>query len=201
MFDLAALGGPGSLGYLGYCPCKWTDPAGPWGAFLNAAEREFYQDYIPRLQRKERDGKHRDKGGSERTSTETLPCSQHGHNTAGATSATLEGQSGFSSVEQWGSAIPHCPPFHLPFSDPSTPKSTLGCRAHTTEPQFSSRSQESTRHHLQLGLWLLFHCLPRTGPAPKSGAFQGEGAFTKSSRQPKLVQTSHPCKTNPTKVH
>lgn len=44
------------MGYLGYCPCNWMDPAGPWSVFLNAAEREFFQDYIPRFQRKERDG-------------------------------------------------------------------------------------------------------------------------------------------------
>lgn len=67
----------------------WTLRA--FRACSSALQRgQFFQDFIPRLQRKERDGKHGEQGGSERTSTGTLPCSRHGHTTPppGATSAT-----------------------------------------------------------------------------------------------------------------
>lgn len=49
-----------------------------------------------------------------------------------------------------------------------------------TEPRFSPRSQEGSRQHPQLGLWLLFHGLPGTGWAPGSGGFLGQGALHKT---------------------
>lgn len=45
MFDWAASGGPGSLGYLGYCPCNRMDPAGLWSLFLSAAERSIFPGF------------------------------------------------------------------------------------------------------------------------------------------------------------
>lgn len=125
MFDLAALGGPGSSGYLGYCPCKSMDPAGPWGVFLNAADREFLQDYSPQLQRKERDGRHRDKGDLKEQ------AQRHCHAQSTATTPLVPPQPGGHrhpggagvAFPAWSrGALPShtAPPFHLPFSDPST---------------------------------------------------------------------------------
>lgn len=103
------------------------------------------------------------------------------------------------------------PPFHLPISDPSTQKSTLGCRAHITDPQLPSRSQEGTRQHPQP----LVHELPRMGPAPESGALQGAGALQSAGALQgegvlhKAFQTARigpkvpilfPCKAKPSKL-
>lgn len=218
MFDLAASGGPGNLGYLGYCPCNWMGPVGLWSVFLSAAERSILQDYIPWLQRKERDGKHGDKEGSERTSTETLPCSQHGHHTSGcyhtpgchhtsgchhtagchlSTTGTL--QVAFPTRSSQALPSRTAPPFHLPISDPSRvppPRGAPWGAGHP--PQSPGRQQAAPTTGAP------FHGLPRMGWAPGSGGFQGERALHKAfqtARTGPKAPILFLCKTKPTKLH
>lgn len=142
----------------------WTLQAS--GACSSALQRgQFFQDFIPRLQRKERDGKHGEQGGSERTSTGTLPRSRHGHTASGChlSNVGTHAPVALERLFQQG-------PFHLPISDPSTvpaPSRAPRGAGHAPDLQLSSRSQEGTRHHPQLGLRLLLHGLPRTGAPPE----------------------------------
>lgn len=171
------------------------------GACSSALQRgQFFQDFIPRLQRKERDGKHGEQGGSERTSTGTLPCSRHGHTTSGCHLSNMGTHApvALERLFQQG-------PFHLPISDPSTvPAPSRAPRGAGHAPQTRSFLPGARKAPGTTRSWGSGCCSMACPEQEHHLNFQGEGALHKAFQAIKIVSKApilFPCKTKLTKLH
>lgn len=175
-------GRPREVGIFGILSVQLDGPCGPLERVPQRCRKGIFPGLYSTVP-KEGEG-WGNKGGSERTSTETLPCSQHGHDTAGATSArrarTPWGDRGAFPARSSGALPAHAAPaFHLPFSDPSTvpaPQRAPWGAGHTPQsPSFLPGARKAPGTTRSWGSGRCSIACPEQGQHPNLGLFRVKG--------------------------
>lgn len=208
MFDLAASGGPGSLGYLGYCPCSRMDPV--FGAHSSTLQKgQIFQIIFHGYKGRRGMGNTGTKGDlkeqaqvsamlTARPHQPRVPPQQGGHRHLGRTGVAFPARS--SRVLPSRTA----PPFLLPISDPSTApapsRAPRGAGQAPRTPSFLPGSRKAPGTTRSWG----FSCSSVACSEQDPLNFQGEGALHKAFQTAKIGPKApilFPCRTKPTKLH